>query len=67
VTALPEFLSDFLRDRYALKREPLRLLGTPANQKRYVVEDGSHCVPRTRLVQEMLAWLDRYQPVTEER
>jgi hypothetical protein len=67
VTALPEFLSDFLRDRYALEREPLRLPGTPADQKRYVVEDGSHYVPRTRLIQETLAWLDRYEPVAEER
>jgi hypothetical protein len=41
----------------------LRLLGTPADQKRYVVEDGSHYLPRTRLIQETLAWLDRYQPV----
>jgi pimeloyl-ACP methyl ester carboxylesterase len=40
-----------------------RLLGTPTDQKRYVVEDGSHFVPRTRLIQETLAWLDRYQPL----
>jgi hypothetical protein len=40
-----------------------RLLGTPADQKRHVVEEGSHFVPRTRLIQETLAWLDRYQPV----
>ena len=39
-----------------------RLLGTPANQKRHVVEDGSHFVPRTRLIQEVLTWLDTYQP-----
>jgi formylglycine-generating enzyme required for sulfatase activity/tRNA A-37 threonylcarbamoyl transferase component Bud32/dienelactone hydrolase len=40
-----------------------RLLGTPADRKRYVVEDGSHFVPRARLIQETLAWLDRWQPV----
>jgi formylglycine-generating enzyme required for sulfatase activity/dienelactone hydrolase len=40
-----------------------RLLGTPADQKRHVVEDGSHFVPRTRLIQETLAWLDKYQPI----
>jgi eukaryotic-like serine/threonine-protein kinase len=40
-----------------------RLLGTPADQKRHVVEEGSHFVPRTRLIQETLAWLDKYQPV----
>jgi eukaryotic-like serine/threonine-protein kinase len=40
-----------------------RLLGTPPDQKRYVLDEGSHFVPRTRLIQETLAWLDRYQPV----
>ncbi len=40
-----------------------RLLGTPPDQKRYVLENGSHFVPRTRLIQETLAWLDKYQPV----
>ena len=42
-----------------------RLLGTPADQKRHVVEDGSHFVPRTRLIQEVLTWLDKYQPLPE--
>jgi len=42
-----------------------RLLGTRADQKRYVVEDGSHFVARTRLIQEMLGWLDKYQPLAE--
>ena len=44
-----------------------RLLGTPADQKRYVLEEGSHFVPRTRLIQETLAWLDKYQPVAVGR
>jgi pimeloyl-ACP methyl ester carboxylesterase len=38
-----------------------RLLGTPAADKRHVVEDGSHYVQRTRLIQEVLTWLDKYQ------
>jgi len=38
-------------------------LGTPSDQKRHVVEEGSHTVPRTRLIQEILSWLDKYQPV----
>jgi eukaryotic-like serine/threonine-protein kinase len=42
-----------------------RLLGTPPSQKRRVEEDGSHFVPRTRLIQETLAWLDQYQPVAK--
>jgi dienelactone hydrolase len=40
-----------------------RLLGTPPDQKRHVVEAGSHFVPRTRLIQETLDWLDKYQPL----
>jgi hypothetical protein len=40
-----------------------RLLGTPPDQSDYVLNEGSHFVPRTRLIQETLAWLDRYQPV----
>jgi formylglycine-generating enzyme required for sulfatase activity/dienelactone hydrolase len=42
-----------------------RLLGTPSDQKRHVVEDGSHFVARTRLIQETLAWLDQYQPLPQ--
>ncbi|MEP6574659.1 MAG: SUMF1/EgtB/PvdO family nonheme iron enzyme, partial [Gemmatimonadota bacterium] len=38
------------------------LLGTPPDQKRHVVGEGSHFVPRTQLIQESLAWLDKYQP-----
>ncbi|HEY7636495.1 MAG TPA: SUMF1/EgtB/PvdO family nonheme iron enzyme [Gemmatimonadales bacterium] len=40
-----------------------RLLGTQEEHKRYVIEEGSHFVPRVRLIQETLAWLDKYQPV----
>jgi formylglycine-generating enzyme required for sulfatase activity/pimeloyl-ACP methyl ester carboxylesterase len=48
----------------ATSQDPMfRLLGTPPDQKRHVVEEGSHFVPRPRLIQEMLAWLDRYQPI----
>jgi formylglycine-generating enzyme required for sulfatase activity len=44
-----------------------RLLGTPAADKRHVIEEGSHFVPRVRLIQEALAWLDRYQPLEAHR
>jgi dienelactone hydrolase len=40
-----------------------RLLGTPDAQKMHIVETGSHFVPRLRLIQESLAWLDKYQPL----
>jgi formylglycine-generating enzyme required for sulfatase activity/dienelactone hydrolase len=40
-----------------------RLLGTPAERKRQVIEEGSHFFPRARMIQETLDWLDRYQPL----
>ncbi|MDF3053318.1 MAG: hypothetical protein K0S19_1423, partial [Geminicoccaceae bacterium] len=36
------------------------LLGTPPEQKRNVVAEGVHYVPRTVFMGETLAWLDRY-------
>jgi len=35
-------------------------LGTPPEQKRNVIAGGVHYVPRTTLIRETLAWLDRY-------
>ena len=37
-----------------------RLLGTPAAQKRQVISEGGHFVPRTQLISELLPWLDRH-------
>ena len=37
-----------------------KLLGAPPDQKRHVVYDGGHFVPRPQLVRESLAWLDRW-------
>jgi hypothetical protein len=37
-----------------------RLLGTPGKDKRRVVFDSGHSVPRTELIKEVLPWLDRY-------
>ena len=36
------------------------LLGTPPSQKRHVIADGGHFVPRNQLIAETLDWLDRY-------
>lgn len=36
------------------------LLGTPAEQKRFVVVDGVHYVPRHTLIRETLDWLDQH-------
>ena len=35
-------------------------LGTPAARKRWTVYEGGHDVPRTELMRESMAWLDKY-------
>lgn len=35
-------------------------LGTPTDDKRHVIAEGSHFVPRPLLIKETLDWLDRY-------
>ena len=35
-------------------------LGTPADQKRYVLYEGGHFVPKTQLITESLNFLDKY-------
>jgi len=37
-----------------------RLLGTPKEQKRRVMFDASHDIPRSEQIKETLIWLDRY-------
>jgi eukaryotic-like serine/threonine-protein kinase len=36
------------------------LLGTPPDRKKRLVFPGGHSVPRTEMIKESLAWLDRY-------
>ncbi len=42
------------------QRPFFRLLGTPPAQKRQVIADGGHFVPRNQLIGESLDWLDRH-------
>ena len=37
-----------------------KLLGTPEENKRHLVYDTGHSVPKNQLIKECLAWLDRY-------
>ena len=37
-------------------------LGTPKTQKRHLLYDTSHGIPRLEMIRETLDWLDRYQP-----
>ncbi len=42
-------------------QEPMfRLLGTPNHDKRHVVYETGHNIPRDELIKETLDWLDRY-------
>ena len=44
-----------------ISQEPMfRLLGTPTEDKRRVVYDTGHDIPRTGMIKESLNWLDRY-------
>jgi dienelactone hydrolase/predicted Ser/Thr protein kinase len=37
-----------------------KLLGTPEGDKRHLIYDTGHGVPRNQLIKESLAWLDKY-------
>jgi hypothetical protein len=46
---------------YETSQEPfMRLLGTPAADKKQILFDGGHFLPRTNMVAESLKWLDQY-------
>jgi hypothetical protein len=41
-------------------RPAFKLLGTPEKDKKLVVYDTDHYIPRKELIKESLDWLDRY-------
>jgi pimeloyl-ACP methyl ester carboxylesterase len=46
---------------FELSQKPFyRLLGTPPANKKHVVYDGGHFLPRPMMMQETLAWMDTY-------
>jgi eukaryotic-like serine/threonine-protein kinase len=51
---------DFFYPTERAQKPFFRLLGTPPEHKRYLVYEGGHDVPRTELIAQTLAWLDRY-------
>ena len=51
---------DFFFPLETSQRPLFELLGTPVADKKWVVYDGGHSVPRNKLIAESLAWLDRY-------
>jgi formylglycine-generating enzyme required for sulfatase activity/dienelactone hydrolase len=45
----------------AISQEPLfRLLGTPTTDKRHVMYETSHTLPRNEMIKEAVNWMDRY-------
>jgi len=44
-----------------------RLLGTPPELKRHVLEEGGHFLPRPAMMRESLAWLDQYLGPVQRR
>ena len=51
---------DFFFPLETAQRPLFELLGTPKADKKWVVYDGGHSVPRNKLIAESLAWLDHY-------
>ena len=61
--------SDFTFPLATLQEPMYRMLGTPEKDKRHVVLDGAHGVffyHQNEVVREVLAWLDRYTPITSK-
>jgi len=51
---------DFFFPTETSQRPFFERLGTPTANKKWVVYEGGHDVPRPRLIAEALAWLDKY-------
>jgi fermentation-respiration switch protein FrsA (DUF1100 family) len=46
---------------YETSQKPMfKLLGTPEKDKKIIVYEGGHLVPRSELMKESLFWLDKY-------
>ena len=56
---------DFFFPEDTSQRHMFHLIGAPDADKRWVVYDTSHGLPRDKMMEETLQWLDRYfGPVT---
>jgi hypothetical protein len=51
---------DFLYPLQGCQLPLLHLLGVPEADKRHVLFDTGHAVPRIPMIKEVLDWLDRY-------
>ena len=51
---------DFFFPTETAQKPFFELIGSPPADKKYIVYEGGHDVPRTQLIAESLAWLDKY-------
>jgi dienelactone hydrolase len=51
---------DFFFPEETSQKPMFELLGTPDEHKKRLVYSGGHSVPRSEMIKETLAWLDRY-------
>ena len=51
---------DFFFPSETAQKPFFEFLGTPAPDKKWILYEGGHDVPRTDLIRESLAWLDKY-------
>ncbi len=51
---------DFFFPTETSQRPMFDLFGTAERDKKWVVYEGAHSVPRVKLIEETLNWLDRY-------
>jgi pimeloyl-ACP methyl ester carboxylesterase len=51
---------DYFFPYEASQRPFFERLGTPSEDKRHVIVDSAHSVPRSEYLREVLSWLDRY-------
>jgi eukaryotic-like serine/threonine-protein kinase len=58
---------DFFFPEAVSQRPMFETLGTPKADKRHLLYDTGHGIPRLEMIKETLDWLDRYQPLTAAR
>jgi hypothetical protein len=51
---------DFFFPRGTSQKPFFSFLGSPPGEKRWILYEGGHDVPRTQFIREALAWLDKY-------
>jgi hypothetical protein len=58
---------DFFFPVEASQKPMFDMLGTPSEDKRHIIFDTGHTIPRTKGIKETLNWLDRYMGPVPQR